>query len=258
MSDLDVKLTLIGGPTLLIELAGARFLTDPTFDAPGRYESAGIVLEKQRGPAISAEAVGAVDAVLLSHDQHYDNFDHAGRAFLAKAKNTFTTQAGAARLGKSVTGLSPWETVGIASQSGNRLHVTATPARHGPPGIEPMSGDVTGFALGIDQPGNAVYITGDTVWYDGVAEIARRYKPRLVVVFSGSAKPRGPFHMTMDSNDVLETAHAFPQAKIVAIHNDGWGHFTETEADLVKSFSVFGIALRLQTLELGKTAALAI
>jgi hypothetical protein len=121
-----------------------------------------------------------------------------------------------------------------------------------------MSGDVTGFALGIDQPGNAVYITGDTVWYEGVAEIARRYKPRLVVVFSGSAKPRGPFHMTMDSNDVLETAHAFPQAKIVAIHNDGWAHFTETEADLVKSFSVFGIALRLQTLELGKTAALAI
>ena len=252
MSNLDVKLTLIGGPTLLMELAGARFLTDPTFDAPGRYESTGIVLEKQRGPAISAEAVGAVDAVLLSHDQHFDNFDHAGRAFLAKAKNTFTTKAGAARLGKSVTGLSPWETVSVASQPGHRIHLTATPARHGPPGIEPMAGDVTGFALGIDQPGNAVYITGDTVWYEGVAEVARRYKPRLVVVFSGSAKPRGPFHMTMDSNDVVETAHAFPQAKIVAIHNDGWAHFTETEADLVKTFSVFGIALRLQTLELGK------
>jgi L-ascorbate metabolism protein UlaG (beta-lactamase superfamily) len=55
MSNLDVELTLIGGTTLLIELAGTRFLTDPTFDAPGRYESTGIVLEKQRGPAISAE-----------------------------------------------------------------------------------------------------------------------------------------------------------------------------------------------------------
>ena len=56
MSNLDVKLTLIGGPTLLIELAGARFLPDPSFDSPGPYESTGIVLEKKRGPAISNDS----------------------------------------------------------------------------------------------------------------------------------------------------------------------------------------------------------
>jgi L-ascorbate metabolism protein UlaG (beta-lactamase superfamily) len=94
--------------------------------------------------------------------------------------------------------------------------------------------------------------------YEGVAEIARRFKPRLVVVFSGSAKPRGPFHMTMDSNDAIETAHAFPQAKIVAIHNDGWAHFTETQADLANSFEVLGLTPRLQTLELGKTVTLCV
>jgi L-ascorbate metabolism protein UlaG (beta-lactamase superfamily) len=158
MSPLDLKLTLIGGPTLLIEFAGIRLLTDPTFDPPSQYESKGIVLEKKRGPAISAEMVGAVDAVLLSHDQHFDNFDRAGRAFLTKAKNTFTTKAGGERLGSPVKGLAPWETVHL-----DGLHVTATPARHGPPGIEPTSGDVVGFALGVDQPGDTVYVTGDTV-----------------------------------------------------------------------------------------------
>jgi len=30
-------LTLIGGPTVLIELDGLRMLTDPTFDPPGHY-----------------------------------------------------------------------------------------------------------------------------------------------------------------------------------------------------------------------------
>ncbi len=32
------SVTLIGGPAAIIELAGLRFLTDPTFDDPGDYE----------------------------------------------------------------------------------------------------------------------------------------------------------------------------------------------------------------------------
>jgi hypothetical protein len=32
----DVRLTHIGGPTVLIEVGGWRLLTDPTFDPPGR------------------------------------------------------------------------------------------------------------------------------------------------------------------------------------------------------------------------------
>jgi L-ascorbate metabolism protein UlaG (beta-lactamase superfamily) len=65
----------IGGPTLLIEMAGMRLLTDPTFDPPTQYEARGVMLKKTAGPAVSAEVVGPVDAVLLSHDQHLDNLD---------------------------------------------------------------------------------------------------------------------------------------------------------------------------------------
>jgi hypothetical protein len=43
--------------------------------------------------------------------------------------------------------------------------------------------------------------------------------PSLARVFAGSAERRGPFHVTMDSNDAIETAHAFPNATIVAVHN---------------------------------------
>jgi L-ascorbate metabolism protein UlaG (beta-lactamase superfamily) len=32
-----LTLTLIGGPTMLIEAQGFRLVTDPTFDAPGEY-----------------------------------------------------------------------------------------------------------------------------------------------------------------------------------------------------------------------------
>jgi L-ascorbate metabolism protein UlaG (beta-lactamase superfamily) len=30
-----IRATYIGGPTILLEIAGLRFLTDPTFDAAG-------------------------------------------------------------------------------------------------------------------------------------------------------------------------------------------------------------------------------
>ena len=105
-----LAITLIGGPTALIEMEGFRLLTDPTFDAPRAYQLPHVRLEKLAGPALSAEAIGEVDAVLLSHDQHADNLDESGRGFLAKAARVLTTVAGAQRLGAPVEGLKPWDT----------------------------------------------------------------------------------------------------------------------------------------------------
>jgi L-ascorbate metabolism protein UlaG (beta-lactamase superfamily) len=258
MPAIDTTLTLIGGPTVVIELGGLRLVTDPTFDAPGTYPSGTIQLEKTSAPALSAAEIGAVDAVLLSHDQHFDNLDRAGRAFLSAVPTTFTTPIGASRLGGNAVGLAPWQNTRIEGRNGASLHLTAAPARHGPPGIEPIAGDVAGFLLGLDQPGDAIYVTGDTVWYEGVAEVARRYKPKLVILFAGSAEPRGRFHLTMDANDALETAHAFPDARIVAIHNEGWGHFAETDAELRQAFAALGIADRLQPLERGRPVLLSL
>lgn len=249
-----LKLTLIGGPTALIEMAGFRLLTDPTFDAPGEYRLPHVTLVKTTGPALSAAEIGHVDAVLLSHDQHADNLDTSGRTFLAAADRVLTTIVGAERLGKRTEGLRPWESRTLTGQVGRTLVITAAPARHGPAGIEPMAGEVTGFVLHSDDPGaGTIYITGDTVWYDGVAEVARRFKPDIVMPFAGAAQTRGPFHLTMDVNDVIETARAFPDARIVPLHYDGWRHFTQNEDDLRNSFAALGFADQLLLLTPGKT-----
>lgn len=63
-----------------------------------------------------------------------------------------------------------------------------------------------------------IYITGDTVWYNGMAEVARRFKAGIVLLFAGSAQTRGPFHLTMDTNDAVEIAKVFPDAVIVPVH----------------------------------------
>ncbi|MGH6739550.1 MAG: MBL fold metallo-hydrolase, partial [Bradyrhizobium sp.] len=226
----SLRITLIGGPTALIEIDGFRLLTDPTFDAPGTaYQLPHVKLEKLIGPALSAEAIGKVDAVLLSHDQHSDNLDNSGKDFVQKAARVLTTVAGAKRLGGRAEGLAPWATVELTGQDGNSLTVTATPARHGPAGIEPLSGDVIGFVLTSAKAGHRpVYISGDTVWYDGVAEVARRFKAGVVLPFAGAAQTRGPFFLTMNTNDTIETARAFPDAVIVPLHTDGWAHFRQS------------------------------
>src|SRR3954454_11609828 len=94
------RITYIGGPTALIEIGPLRLLTDPTFDPAGtQYPTPAYTLLKSQPPAVPVEALGRIDAILLSHDHHADNLDHAGRAVLAAAGRVLTTIAGAARLG---------------------------------------------------------------------------------------------------------------------------------------------------------------
>jgi L-ascorbate metabolism protein UlaG (beta-lactamase superfamily) len=99
-----VSIQLIGGLTVLLEIGGLRLLTDPAFDAPGLVPSGDRTLTKTTGPAVAAEEIGPIDAVLLSHDQHGDNLDRSGRALLAHAGVVLTTSEGADRLGRGVAG----------------------------------------------------------------------------------------------------------------------------------------------------------
>src|SRR5438093_769406 len=108
----DVRITHIGGPTVLIAIGDWRLLTDPTFDpAGGKYAFGwGTGSRKLAGPAIDAADIGPIDAVLLSHDHHEDNLDAAGRALLPSAGVVITTASGARRLGSDARGLAPWAT----------------------------------------------------------------------------------------------------------------------------------------------------
>ena len=244
----EFAITYIGGPTAVLSIDGLGFITDPTFDpAGGEYASGTLFLHKIRGPAILPGQLGRIDVALLSHDQHPDNLDTSGRALLREVRHVLTTPAGAARLGNGAVGLQPWESWSIKTPRGSTLVVTATPARHGPAGIEPISGDVTGFVIHAAESGaDLAYVTGDTVWYDGTREVARRFRPRVVVLFGGAAQVRGPFYMTMGTNDAVEAAMAFQDAVIIPVHHDGWAHFTQSQEDLAKTFQMLGLADRLR------------
>jgi L-ascorbate metabolism protein UlaG (beta-lactamase superfamily) len=253
MSERSLLVTYVGGPTVLLEFAGFRLLTDPTFDLAGAtYQNGPVTLRKIAGPAVTFDSLAPIDYVLLSHDHHFDNLDRSGRAALRSAKGVLTTVEGAERLGLNSRGLAPWEAVELTKSNGESLRVIATPARHGPEGLD--RGAVSGFVFfRANEPQRAVYVSGDTVWYEGAAEVGRRYPLRAAILHLGAARAPevGPFHLTMTAREGVEAARAFSSAAIVPVHFEGWAHFSEGRTEIAREFGNANLSHRLRWPEAG-------
>jgi L-ascorbate metabolism protein UlaG (beta-lactamase superfamily) len=247
-----MEITHIGGPTALISLGGLKFLTDPGFDGPQDYKLPGRVMTKLTGPALSSTELGPVDVVLLSHDQHKDNLDDSGRAFLPSVPVVLSTPDAATRI-PGVRGLANWESIELPRPDGGVLTVTGVPALHGPEGAEAVLGVVTGFVLGGEGL-PTVYVSGDNASIDLVKQVADRFASvDVAVLFAGAA--RTPLMdgapLTLTSEAAVEVAHLLAPATIVPVHTEGWAHFSEGPDHLSATFEAAGLTNRLRLLPHG-------
>ena len=260
-----VRFTHVGGPTVLIEFEGWRLLTDPTFDpAGGKYRFGwGTGSKKLTAPSIGAAELGPIDAVLLSHDHHDDNLDAAGRALLPQAGTVITTEAGARRLAGNARGLAPWATTELTAEDKPPIEVTATPCRHGPPLSRPLVGDVVGFALRWEgQEHGALWISGDTVLYEGVHEVAERVEVGTALIHLGGVRfpVSGPLRYTMTAAEAVELCAAIGPRTTIPIHYEGWRHVRQgreqVEAEFAKAPAGFRESVRW--LPLGEPAEIGV
>jgi L-ascorbate metabolism protein UlaG (beta-lactamase superfamily) len=255
-----LRLTYIGGPTVLLEIGSLRLLTDPTFEAAGyAYVAGPQVIRKTVSPALPASALGPVDVVLLSHDQHGDNLDPAGRALLSQVPHTLSTPTSAQRLGGNAQGVGPWHTVTLTDSSGLSLRVTATPARHGPAEIQQATGDVTGWLLEWGhEPGHTLYISGDTVLFEGLEEVARRFPVNVALLHFGAAQAErfGPVSITLTAREGQRLAALLGEALIIPIHYEGWTHLTEGREEIEHAFLAAGQEHHVRFLPPGQPVSL--
>jgi L-ascorbate metabolism protein UlaG (beta-lactamase superfamily) len=253
---MECRITHIGTATLLLEIGSIRLLTDPVFDPPGRkyhfgYGTGG---NKLTAPALSPGQLGKIDAILLSHDHHEDNLDRAGRALLPLAGQVLTTSVGAKRLGSNAIGLRPWQSIGVKSDR-FEIKVTAVPARHGSLGSHFIVGETTGFVL--EWPGQkhgALYISGDTVWFNGINEIARRFQIGTAILHIGKASfpITGPIHFTLKTREAVRVVKVLHPRTVIPIHYEGWSHFREPRAEAEKQFGLAGMKHLVHWLPLGE------
>ena len=232
-------ITFIGGPTALLEYAGLRIVTDPTFDAPQIYEDPEeTTLVKTTGPAIAREDLGTVDLVLLSHHGHKDNLDWEGLELIAQGIPTLSTRQAADELfGGGVVGLDNWESYDFGP-----VTITAMPALHGPPGSEPMVGPVIGFML--ESPGEpTIYVSGDNASLPLVQQIADRFAPvDIALLFAGAARvDEIDADLTLNSADAATAAKILGARLVVGLHTEDWTHFSHTRSQLEVAFEHTGI-----------------
>ena len=226
--------TYIGGPTAVIEYAGLRIVTDPTFDEPRAYDD----LVKTAGPAIPRSELGTIDLVLLSHHEHKDNLDYEGLELLAQGVLTLsTTKAATDLFGGAVVGLDAWETNEIGD-----VRVMAVPALHGPPGSEARLGPVIGFVLqSAGEP--TIYVSGDNASIPLVEQIAGAVGPvDIAVLFAGAARiPQIDAPLTLTSADAVAAARILGATRVIGLHTEDWEHFSETRAQLEAAFAGTGL-----------------
>jgi L-ascorbate metabolism protein UlaG (beta-lactamase superfamily) len=260
----DAKITHIGGPTALIEVGGWRILTDPTFDPPGKryFFGWGTMSRKLVGPSTLAKDLGPIDAVLVSHHHHGDNLDPSAKALLPTWGTTYTTLKASRKLGGNTVGLAAWDTATLEASGKETVTITATPCRHGPAGSEPITGPVIGFSLRwADQANGELWVTGDTVLYQGLRDVAAKLRIGTILLHLGSVRFRylsGWFRYTMDAREGAELLELVQPANVVPVHYEGWSHFQQGRDSAEQVLTASPYADRIHWLDPGESATLPI
>lgn len=254
---MNTTVTLVGGPTAVLELAGLRIITDPTFDAPQVYQHpvAGDVV-KTTGPAFSPEELGRIDIALVSHE-HIDNLDMAGRDFLNTVPQVFTTTEVADQFGENVVGLAEYSSRQVPLPGGGEMTITAVPAKHGPEGVWQLLGPVIGFLLtGPGLP--TIYVSGDNSQVEVVSDMVAKFGTvDIAVLFVGGAKfdaIADGSYITLSNERALECARILEAKRVISIHEDSWKHFSQNAREIRELFETSGLGDTIVALAPGESA----
>ncbi|MFE7584068.1 MBL fold metallo-hydrolase [Streptomyces gardneri] len=165
--------------------------------------------------------------------------------------------AAAERLGGAAEGLAPWESREVTAGA-TTVRVTATPARHGPEGTEQVTGPVTGFVVEYGGNGEGgskrtLYVSGDTVRHDALAEIGERFAIDTAFLHLGDAHfpATGDLAFSMSAREGAALARTLGARTVIPLHYDSWSHFTEDPARIAEAFGAPDLKGRLRRLRPG-------
>ncbi|MDB5185537.1 MAG: fold metallo-hydrolase [Candidatus Saccharibacteria bacterium] len=221
------SILFIGTATTLIRYGSFAILTDPNFLHQHEEVHLGYGLRSKRltQPAIELNDLPPLDLVILSHF-HEDHFDRGVQQRLDKSVPIVTTPKAAHALRKrgfeNAVGIMTWQSKTVIRPQ-TTLTITATPGRHGPRIIANLLPEVMGSILEFKRADKTfkMYITGDTLVYDQIKEIPKRYPGiDLALLHLGGTKIMG-IMVTMDGRQgvkMLEIVH--PKLAIPIHYND--------------------------------------
>ncbi|HEU4853936.1 MAG TPA: MBL fold metallo-hydrolase [Nitrosospira sp.] len=254
------SVTFVGTATVLIRYGGLTILTDPNFLHRGDHVHLGYGLTSKRltNPAIELEDLPPIDLIVLSH-MHEDHFDKFVQKNLDRDIPVVTTEEAAESLKelgfRKRYPLKTWDAL-VVEKGNATLRVTATPARHGPEVVAKLLPEVMGSMLDFRDKNSLhryrMYISGDTMVFDDIKEIPRRYPDvDLALLHLGGTRLLGLVTVTMDAREGVKMMQIIVPRKAIPIHYNDYDVFKSPLSDFKQEIEQAGLQDKIIYLEHG-------
>lgn len=246
-----MRIQQIRSAMVRITYAGKTFLTDPwlaekgamgPFNDPSfryrRPEQANIAMPMCELPMPVEKIIKGIDAYIVTH-VHPDHIDMAEDgtvgALMDKDVPVFVQSEDDA----VVLTRSGFTRVSVLSSDSSfaGIRLVKTPGRHG---TKIPCGPSCGVLF--EHPDEKrLYIAGDTIWYEGVAQTLNAFRPEVIILNACAAEFVDQGRLIMDDNDVNEVCKASPKAQIIISHMDNVAHAAITRKSMRELLTRRGI-----------------
>jgi L-ascorbate metabolism protein UlaG (beta-lactamase superfamily) len=240
-----LKLQLVRHATLLLEYAGMRILVDPMLGDAGTMSAIQNSPHPRPNPLVPLpipveQVLDGVHLVLVTHT-HRDHWDDAAIQLVPKDLPLLCQPEDMQKM-EAVYFVNAAPVDGVKHWS--HICVTRTPAQHGTGEIARAMAPSSGYVLSSEgEP--TLYIAGDTIWYDQVADAIRQHNPQVIVVNAGAAQFLHGDPITMTANDVVRVCRAAPNAQVIAVHMEAINHCLLTRSELDQQAYAAGVRLAI-------------
>ena len=254
------ELTFIGTATVLVRFGGFTFLTDPNFLHQGDYAKLGYGLRSKRltEPAMTIDELPALDFVVLSH-HHGDHFDEVAAAGLDKRLPIVSTPHAARKLRRqgfvNAIALETWDSQTV-TRGDRSVRITAMPGKHAPQPLNALLPPVMGSVLDFSTAGETtfrLYVTGDTLLFDELAEIPRRFPGiDLALVHLGGTRVLGVL-VTMDAAQGVRALQIIRPTTAVPIHYHDYTVFKDPLSTFKEAVAAASLKTKVDYVAHGET-----
>lgn len=241
--------------TLVIEYGGKKFIIDPWFRVMCMSADSGFAqimwlqsTQLDDFPPSSENILDDIDAIIVTHTGD-GCFDYGVANELEKKIPVFTRDE---IIQNEIKALG-FENVSMLSDEGSAffdITLYRTQGRRGE-----LKSDIRSTVCGVvmDAPEEkTLYIAGDTIFYDGVAQELYNFRPEIIVLNACGAVNAGVGRLIMDATDVVLVAQQAPYAQIVVCYMEDIRKPSATREKMYRYIKSYGVGSQVMIPDVGE------